>query len=128
MTLESIERPSSLQHQQSFEALYVVEFGDIEGIYRNGGVVVLETGRIFGGDSGYYYIGNYSIKEGKLTGTAKIVKHNPLFGNAFGDGANSFDVDVIAAIIDGEIEGSMMRVDMPSVRLPIRFMRIASLP
>jgi hypothetical protein len=31
------------------EALYIAEFGDIAGFgYRNGGVVVLETNRVFG--------------------------------------------------------------------------------
>ena len=39
------------------EALYVVEFGDVAiggqtYTYWNGGVAVLETNRIFGGDSG----------------------------------------------------------------------------
>jgi hypothetical protein len=50
------------------EALYVVEFGDVAiggqtYTYWNGGVAVLETNRIFGGDSGYYYLGNYTIKD-----------------------------------------------------------------
>jgi hypothetical protein len=31
--------------------------------YWNGGVAVLETNRLFGGDSGYYYLGNYTIKD-----------------------------------------------------------------
>jgi T3SS negative regulator,GrlR len=60
------------------EALYVVEFGDMaaSGTYRNGGVIVLETGRVYGGDSGYYYVGTYSVKDGQLTGEVKVVKHN----------------------------------------------------
>jgi hypothetical protein len=47
----------------AIEALYVVEFGDVAlggQQYRNGGVAVLETNRIFGGDSGYYYVGTFS--------------------------------------------------------------------
>jgi hypothetical protein len=46
-----------------------VEFGDVAlggQLYRNGGVAVLETNRIFGGDSGYYYLGTYSIKDGQI--------------------------------------------------------------
>jgi hypothetical protein len=46
---------------QNLEALYLVEFGDVSGVdYQNGGVAVLETSRIFGGDSGYHYVGDYS--------------------------------------------------------------------
>jgi hypothetical protein len=53
------------------EGLYVVEFGDVAiggqtYTYWKGGVAVLETSRIFGRDSGYYYVGNYTIKEANL--------------------------------------------------------------
>ena len=71
------------------EGLYVVEFGDVAiggqtYTYWNGGVAVLETNRIFGGDSGYYYVGNYTIKDGQFEATVKIVKHNPTWEDAFG--------------------------------------------
>jgi hypothetical protein len=53
-------------------AIYVVEFGDVAiggqtYAYWNGGVAVPETNRIFGGDSGYHYLGNYNIKDTQLT-------------------------------------------------------------
>ena len=53
------------------EALYVVKFGDVAiggqtYTYWNSGVAVLETNRIFGDDSGYYYLGNYTIKDTNL--------------------------------------------------------------
>ena len=62
------------------EGLYVVEFGDVAiggqtYTYWNGGVAVLETNRIFGGDSGYYYVGNYTIKDSQFEATVKIVTH-----------------------------------------------------
>ena len=64
------------------EGLYVVEFGDVAiggqtYTYWNGGAAVLETNRIFGGDSGHYYLGNYTIKDSQFEATVKIVKHNP---------------------------------------------------
>src|ERR1700726_641838 len=71
------------------EGLYVVEFGDVAiggqtYTYWNGGVAVLEANRIFGGDSGYYYVGNYTIKDSQFEATVKIVKHNPTWEDAFG--------------------------------------------
>lgn len=41
------------------EALWSVEFQSNQG-YIGGGVAVLETGRVFGGDSNYFYVGSYS--------------------------------------------------------------------
>ena len=34
--------------------------------YEAAGVVVLETDRLFGGDSSYYYTGTYSTRNGRL--------------------------------------------------------------
>jgi hypothetical protein len=38
------------------------------------GVVVLETNRLFGGDSSYYYTGSYVGKNGRLTARVEV-KH-----------------------------------------------------
>jgi hypothetical protein len=82
------------------EGLYVVEFGDVaiggQTYYCNGGVVVLETNHIFGGDSGYYYLGNYTIKDSQFEATVKIVKHNPTWEDAFGSTSPSFNIKVQA--------------------------------
>ncbi len=48
-------------------------------------MAVLETNRIFGGDSGYYYLGNYTIKDNQFEAIVKIVKHNPPVEDAFGE-------------------------------------------
>jgi hypothetical protein len=114
---------------QGLEALYTVEFDDFTGPgFRNGGVVVLETNRIFGGDSGYYYIGTFSAKEGKLDGSARITKHNPAWMNAFGDASSEFDIRIAAIIKPDLIEGFMERCERPGMRLALRLIRKASLP
>lgn len=128
MTLE-MTRVNVKYNQQSVEALYLVEFGDITSSeYRNGGVVVFETERVFGGDSGYYYVGSFNVKNNELSGTARIVKHNNDLPNAFGDNANSFTVNIGANILGNIIVGTMNRSDMPTVFLPIRFTKLEDLP
>lgn len=44
------------------EGLWVIRFQGpgYEGFDLNGGVVVIESGRVLGGDSGYYYLGDIS--------------------------------------------------------------------
>ena len=115
------------------EGLYVVEFGDVAiggqtYTYWNGGVAVLETNRIFGGDSGYYYLGNYTIKDSQFEATAKIVKHNPNWEDAFGSTSPSFNVKVRATVNNGIIEGFVDRLDPPQARLPIRLTWKEDLP
>jgi hypothetical protein len=115
----------------SVEGMYVVEFGDVAlpvQQYRNGGVVVLETNRIFGGDSGYYYVGTFATKDGRIDATARIVKHDPNWTNAFGDASQSFNIKMSGTVTNGVIQGSMERLDGPGIRLPIRMTWKESLP
>ena len=47
------------------EALWSVEFvSNVQGV--GAGVAVFETGRIFGGDSNYFYLGEYRAKDGQI--------------------------------------------------------------
>jgi hypothetical protein len=115
------------------EGLYVVEFGDVAiggqtYTYWNGGVAVLETNRIFGGDSGYYYLGTYTIKGSQFESTGKIVKHNPTWEDAFGSTNPSFNVKVQATANNGIMEGFVDRLDPPQARLPIRLTWKEDLP
>ena len=109
------------------ESLYVVEFGDVAGrAYRNGGVAVLETNRVFGGDSGYYYVGTYSVSGKNITAAVKIVKHNPGWQDAFGTTAQSFAVNMKSTINDnGVIQGHMER---GGTLLPVRLTWKENLP
>lgn len=72
------------------EGLWTIKFAS-NLQYQSAGVIVFETGKIFGGDNQYYYIGDYEIANGFLKAKAKITSHvtNPLsiFGNE-----NSFEL------------------------------------
>jgi hypothetical protein len=112
------------------EALYVAQFGDVAlgGRYRPGGVVVFKANRIFGGDSGYYYVGTYSMEDNTLQIGAKIVKHDPTAEDAFGDRSASFEIEARLTIGEKVIEGHMERRDRPGVRLPVRLIWKEDLP
>jgi len=59
------------------EAMYAVEF--MSNLNKIGqGVVIFETDRIFGGDSGFTYIGKYEIKDKTLYIEAKIKEYGNL--------------------------------------------------
>ncbi len=115
----------------SVEGMYVVEFGDVAlpgQATRNHGVAVLETNRIYGGDSGYYYVGTFATKDEQIQATVKVVKHDPNWGNAFGDASTSFDIRIAGTVGNGLIQGSMQRVDKPQFTLPIKLTWREALP
>ena len=80
----------------SIEALYSVEFGDAQAI--NGGVVVLETGRIFGGDSQYYYIGEYEASNGRIQGTVSVNHYSGPPATIFGTAETQFSITIEGVI------------------------------
>ena len=65
------------------EALWTVEFGSSMESY-GAGVLVFETGRIFGGDSSYYYLGTFLVKneivEAEVEGTHYSGQAHSIFG------------------------------------------------
>jgi hypothetical protein len=113
----------------SLEALYVVQFGDVTATgLRNGGVVILDSGRMLGGDSGYYYVGKYAIDGAAITAEIDVVKHDPLWINAFGDSARELKIRLTGAVTGKTIAGYIERVDKPEIRLPVKLTWTAPLP
>ena len=104
------------------EAIYVIEFGDFMSLggYRNIGVAILKTGKVYGGDNGYYYIGEFAVQGNQLSAAVRIVKHNPNFTHIFGEPDTSYAVKILGIIHNGIIQGSVERPDKPGIRLPVR--------
>ena len=55
------------------EAMWTVSFSTPQGTFGSG-VAVFETGRIFGGDSMYFYLGSYTVSGSDVMGKA-LVQH-----------------------------------------------------
>ena len=53
------------------EGFWTAEFGSSSGIFA-GGTVVLREGKITGGDSTYYYVGEYTVSGKSFKATLKI--------------------------------------------------------
>lgn len=102
------------------DGLYVITFGGVTGSRSNGGVVILRGGSFFGGDSSYYYVGAYDDRDGSsVNGRGRIVKHNAVAPNVFGDSAAEFEVVLRGRIgSSGTIRGTMWRAVNPNVALP----------
>ena len=105
------------------EALYVIEFGDVAVAGRpNSGVIVLETNRIFGGDSGFYYLGEYTVKDGTVTARADIIRHQDGWTSAYGPYNGPFELKMSGRIVGRNIVGTMVHMsNQQRLRLVLRW-------
>lgn len=109
------------------EALWSVEFVSNAQDF-GAGVVVLETGRVLGGDNQYTYIGTYKIDPlGKVEADVTIDHYAGLGHSIFGpakrirfnlEGKPEYD----AFTMSGSVAG------LPNLAVAIRFTRRAELP
>jgi hypothetical protein len=100
------------------EALWTIEFQTASG-WTNGGVVVLETSKVFGGDSQYYYVGKYGFSgSAGMVAEVHVTHYSGAVGTAWGDAAQIFDVILRGTVsADGKrIDGTMERTGLPSPR------------
>lgn len=78
------------------DGLWTVEF--ISTLNRSGqGVLVLNNGRLLGGDEGYYYSGSCHITGTKIEGNINVIRYDPKIISVFGD------IDQFALSFSGDI-------------------------
>ena len=65
------------------KGLWTVEFRSDTGSM-GFGTVILDGGRIMGGDAGYYYLGKYEIAGNVIKGEVRVQKYNPGHVSIFG--------------------------------------------
>lgn len=108
------------------EAMYGLEFvsNADDGGY---GVVVLETGRVFGGDSSFVYIGSYKVENGILKAEVKCTNDRKLLQSIFGD-IKEFNLRLEGKPQHDEFILQGYMVEKPSMKIGVKFTRRAELP
>lgn len=85
-----------------FNGLWTIEF--ISTMNRFGaGVLVLNNGRLLGGDNGYYYLGNYEVKDNNIQGKVAITRFNKNTISVFGD-VDQFSLSFAGQIKQDSVE------------------------
>ncbi len=99
---------------------------------KDGGIVVLETGRVFGGDSIMAYVGEYAISGETLTAEVRAWSWNDAYEghNVFGM-PTPIDHKVIfqgARVSKGRFEGKIWPDGTPEIALKGEMVKICELP
>lgn len=108
------------------EALWSIEFLSNVGGFGSG-VVVLETGRILGGDAQYFYVGSYSVENHTIKATVKITHYAGQPLSVFGQ-ANEVTLNLTGVPANDTFEVAGSVAGNPGLNIRIRFTRRAELP
>ena len=115
----------------SVEGLWCFVTSDVDGdVLANGGVVVLDTQKIYGGDSAIAHHGTYSLVNGKLVGEVESFCYLPSYvgqPDVFNEPAGPTRSTKVLVELnqDGLLVGELVRA---SARLPIVMKKLRDLP
>lgn len=84
------------------EALWTLKFG-LYGVQEGAGIMVLDAGRIVGGDSGFSFVGTYTIQDEKLTAKVHVKRHSRF-------SVNILEIDEFDLVITGVAESKQLRL------------------
>ena len=94
-------------------------------------VITLETNRLFGGDSAYYYVGDYESSNGTMSGSARVRTHTNYenLENVFGTtGPVDHLVTFNGTTSDVQLSGTMTSNLNPDLVLYWQMTKLAELP
>jgi hypothetical protein len=108
----------------SLEGLWIARFHTAELF--GSGVVVLANGKVFGGETGFYYIGTYQVDESILKARVMIRHFDKSVPSGFGI-EGDYEMDVSARLEGDEFKGTAVVTNRPQYSLGIRLTKKANL-
>lgn len=81
------------------EGLWTAEFGSTAGIF-GGGVAVFRDGRIMGGDGGYFYLGEYTLRENTLQASIEVQPFIDNYRSVFGTMNQKMTLELVGSLQD----------------------------
>jgi hypothetical protein len=109
------------------EALWSVEFISSPTLRQSAGVVVLESSKAFGGDSGYFYVGSYQIVHDVLKAEVKVTHYFGPLNSVFGP-HEEFTLKLEGKIADRTFSLRGHLVERPDQKITVQLTKRADLP
>ena len=103
--------------------------GEILGPYgwENTGVYALENGRIIGGSHRHYSFGKYSVTGDAYQADVSVQYYGPP-RTIFGEEHQEFEIKVKGTILDGVMDGEIVRSDKPDSTVTYRMTKRMDIP
>lgn len=95
--------------------LWTIEFTSLN-LVGKGVLVVLSDGKLLGGDSGYYYSGNFRVSGDAVSGTIGVTRFDRNSVSVFGD-IDNFSLNFDGKVSGKSITGLASRTDVPSLKI-----------
>lgn len=106
------------------KGFWIVQFMGLHG--NGGGVVVLNEGKVFGGDSGYTFVGTYKEEGDKLTCLVRVSKFLGSYISVLGV-EGDYDLQMVTDTHENEMNGVMSVVGMPDRQLAVKLTKRSDL-
>lgn len=104
--------------------LWIVQFHGPQG--NGGGVVVLIDGRVYGGDSGFSYVGSYELKAASFKGRVSVRNFDPAIANVLGV-VGDFELLLEGTVQGLSISGTAALASAPGARIVVRLTKRSDL-
>lgn len=108
------------------EAMWSVRFVTNQSSAGNG-VIVLENGKIFGGDSSFTYIGNFEVKDGIISAEIRVKKYANVAGIHSISGSDDYILPLSGKINSDEMILSGSPSNNPNIDVAVEITRVAEL-
>jgi hypothetical protein len=90
------------------------------------GVVIFEPDKVYGGDSDYYYVGKYDVKDGIMKGRVDVTNHTGHPNALFGD-AKEFSLDFEGRADSKEINLKGHLINNPELQINVHCIHLKNL-
>jgi hypothetical protein len=107
------------------EGFWTAEFGSSVGIF-GGGVAFFQNPRIMGGDSSYFYMGEYTLTGDAFTAEIEVSPFIQGVPSVFGTAGQKFTLNLVGTV-EGQdrIVAQGQRKDMPGVTFGVKLTKRA---
>jgi hypothetical protein len=106
------------------EGLWIVQYVGLQG--HGGGVAVFVNGKVLGGDTGYTYVGAYTVQDNMLAARVRVSNFLPDVPNVLGL-QGDFDLAIAAPAAENVMQGTASLVGRPGAGIAVKLTKKANL-
>jgi len=107
------------------DGFWIVQYEGMKG--NGGGVVIFTKGKVFGGDTGYTYMGSYRTQGTSVKANVKVCNFLPDVPSVVGV-AGDFELNIDGTVEGDVIKGTGSLVNSQAVGIALKLTKRANLP